>query len=193
MVIKVKYCQHLKYEMKDFPGLKFFFHVSIPSLISYIYIYLSISTVTGIEIGNIEKELKNVNLLSPRYPDFPEAENKTEMRCVIRHTDRDMFRFKTLETWFDFKGHSEHAVKTQFILIAESKILTMPVRKVNPFNRYLEFSDVIDEDLNELLIWYSNSPYDLKFMLKIKGIYSFFSEILNKNAVPNIGLKRFCL
>ena len=191
MVIKVKYCQHLKYEMKDFPGLKFFFHVSIPSLISYIY--LSISTVTGIEIGNIEKELKNVNLLSPRYPDFPEAENKTEMRCVIRQTDRGMFRFKTLETWFDFKGHSEHAVKTQFILIAESKILTMPVRKVNPFNRYLEFSDVIDEDLNELLIWYSNSPYDLKFMLKIKGIYSFFSEILNKNAVPNIGLKRFCL
>ena len=149
-----------------------------------------ISSVAGIEMGNRDQEIKHVDLLSPRYPNFPKSENNMEMRCVIRQPDRGLFRFKTLETWFTFKDRSEHAVNTQFLLItmAESEIITMPIRKVNPFNRYVQFSDVIGKDLNELLVWYSNSPHDLKFRLKIKGKCC-FSLILS----TCIQLERFCL
>ena len=129
-------------------------------------------------MGDMDREMESMTLNSPNFPNYPDPD--TELRCVIKENNGETFRMNTLETWATFQGTMDTPLNEHMQIngIAEEENITMPDHMINRFNRFVNFSTFINQDLEQLRFSYSSLETNMKFTLQFEGNFATFQITL---------------
>ena len=130
------------------------------------------STAIGISMGNnINSKMRYGTLTSPGFPSYSEK-TETEASCRLTQAKDEAFIMTALESWATFEDESIGQNNRQLLvngITMHGKTVSLVVMHESGLKRYVNYSNLIGIQLNEIQIFYKNSPKILKFNLNFTG------------------------
>ena len=137
-----------------------------------LYVSVFLLQVSGTDMDEMDQEQRSMTLNSPNFPNYPDPD--MERRCVIKENTGGTFMLETLETWATFEDTMDTMLNTHMQLYgitneANDDNITSSDVTITRFNRFVNFTNFMSRELEQLRISYSSLDMSIKFTLDFEG------------------------